>query len=276
MKHKMTPWRVIIYGIMLAYSVVSLYPFIWMLFYSLKNNEEIFLTNPFGFPIEIQWNNYVRAFQQFDILLYFSNSVYVTVATVIIGIFFALLFSYVVARVRTKPMKLAQTIIMAGMFIPIQAMMIPLVVAVRNIGLTNSLWSVIVPYVALSFPFSIMVLSGFYSVLPIELEESAYIEGAGFITTYFRIILPQMKSAISVLAIYQVMTSWNEFSLALILLTDNSMKTLPLGISTFYSAFATDWGLVGAALVSASAPLIICYILFSDQISESVTLSGLK
>ncbi len=276
MKKRLGVGRSIVYVVMYLYTFVSLYPFVWMLFYSLKNNEEIFVTNPFGFPKEIQWNNYVRAVQKFDMLLYFGNSIYVAVATVAIGIFFALLFTYVISRVRTKPMKALQTLLMAGMFIPIQAIMVPLVVTVRDVGLTNSLWSVIIPYVALSFPFSVMVLYGFYQMIPLDLEESAYIEGAGFMKTYFRNILPQMSSAISVLAIYQVMQSWNEFSLALILITDNDMKTLPLGISTFYSAFATDWGLVGAALVIASAPLIFCYILFSDQISDSITLSGLK
>lgn len=191
---------------------------IWMAFYSLKTNEEIFVTNPFGPPLTPQWSNYTKAINQFDIFLYFKNSVIVALASMFFGILFALMFTYVVARVRTKTTRFCQSLVTIGMFIPIQAVMTPLVVMVKNLHLSNTRWSLIVPYVALSFPFAVMVLYGFYRSLPIELEESAYLEGAGFYRTYFSIIFPQLKSVISVLVIYQFMSHWNEFSLALILI----------------------------------------------------------
>lgn len=121
-----------------------------------------------------------------------------------------------------------------------------------------------------------MVLYGFYRSLPMELEESAYIEGAGFYRTYFSIILPQLKSVISVLVIYQFMSHWNEFSLALILITKEEMKTLPLGLAGFYGMFSTEWGPVGAALVLASLPVIIVYLFFSNQVSDAMVYSGMK
>ena len=162
------------------------------------------------------------------------------------------------------------------MFIPIQAVMTPLVVMVKNLHLSNTRWSLIVPYVALSFPFAVMVLYGFYRSLPIELEESAYMEGAGFFKTYFSIILPQMKSVVSVLIIYQFMSHWNEFSLALILITKDELKTLPLGLAGFYGQFSTDWGPVGAAMVLASLPVIVMYLFFSNQVSDAMAISGMK
>ena len=268
--------RVIVFMIMVLFGIICLYPFIWMGFYSLKNNEEIFVTNPFGPPLKPQWSNYAETVEQFDILTYFKNSLIVSIAAMFFGILFCLMFTYVIARVRTKTTKFLHVFVMAGMFIPIQAVMTPLVVMVKNLHLSNTRWSLIVPYVALSFPFAVMVLYGFYRSLPIELEESAYMEGAGFFKTYFSIILPQMKSVVSVLIIYQFMSHWNEFSLALILITKDELKTLPLGLAGFYGQFSTDWGPIGAAMVLASLPVIVMYLFFSNQVSDAMAISGMK
>lgn len=276
MKKKWTLSRILAFAAMFFYGIISLYPIIWMVFYSLKTNEEIFVTNPFGPPLVPQWSNYAKALNQFDIPVYFLNSIIVSLVATFFGILFTLMFTYVVARVRTKTTKFFHVLVMAGMFIPIQAVMTPLVVMVRNLHLSNTRWSLIVPYVALSFPFAVMVLYGFYRSLPIELEESAYLEGAGFFRTYFSIILPQMKSAISVLVIYQFMSHWNEFSLALILITKDEMKTLPLGLAGFFGQFSTDWGPVGAALVMASLPVIVIYLFFSNKVSDAMAYSGMK
>jgi raffinose/stachyose/melibiose transport system permease protein len=247
-----------------------------MAFFSLKNNLEIFVTNPFGPPQVPQWNNYVRAVSQFPMALFFRNSIVVSLLSMFFGISFALMFTYVVARVRNGLTKTLHSLIMLGMFIPIQAVMIPLVVMIKNLRLINTWWSLIVPYTALSFPFAVMVLYGFYLGLPKELEESAYIDGAGFFRSYFHIILPQMRSAVMILLIYQFMTNWNEFSLALILITRNTMKTLPLGLAGFWGTFSTDWGPIGAALIIASLPVIVLYIFFSNQISDAMAYSGIK
>lgn len=276
MKAKKFAGRGFVYFVMFAYLVISIYPLLWLVFYSLKDNAEIFVTNPFGPPKNWQWSNYVKAVSQFNIAAFFKNSVVVSVASIVIGIFCALLFTYVVARVRTRLTRTMRMIVMMGMFIPVQAIMTPLVVMVKDLHLTNSLWSLIIPYVALGFPFSVMVLYGFYVNLPMELEESACIEGAGFFTTFFRIILPQVKSAIAVLVIYQFMSAWNEFSLALVLITKEELKTLPLGLASFKGQFSTDWGATGASLVIASLPVLILYLFFSEKVSDSMAFSGLK
>lgn len=275
-KKRISPAKIILFIFMLVYLVISLYPLIWMFFYSFKDNAEIFVSNPFGPPQVWRIENYEKAVSQFNIAQFFGNSIFVTLFTIVINIFLSMLFTYVCARVRTKLTKTLRVLVMLGMFIPIQAIMTPLVVMVSNLGLTNTLWSLIIPYVAIGFPFSVMVLYGFYVNLPLELEESAYIDGANFFTTYFRIILPQMKSSISVLVIYQFMSAWNEFSLALVLITKEALKTLPLGLASFKGQFSTDWGAMGASLILASLPVIILYLFFSEKISDSVAFSGLK
>lgn len=275
MKKKNTS-SIILYILMVFYAILCLYPIIWMIFYSLKTNEEIFVTNPFGPSLNPQWSNYVKAVTQFNVLTFFKNSIIVSIASMGLGILFCLMFTYVIARVKTKFTSFLHLLVIAGMFIPIQAVMTPLVVMVKQLRLSNTRWSLIIPYVALSFPFAVMVLYGFYRSLPIELEESSYLEGGGFFHTYFHIILPQLKSIISVLVIYQFMAHWNEFSLALVLITKKELKTLPLGLAGFYGQFSTDWGPIGAALVLASLPVIILYLFFSNQISDAMVYSGMK
>ncbi len=268
--------KFVLYFILILYTLISIYPLVWMILYSFKDNNEIFVTNPFGLPHVWRFENYRNAVERFDVMTYLKNSVVVALLTILLVEFLALLFCYVIARVQNRVTRFFNLLISSGMFIPIQAIMIPLVIIVRRFGFTNSLWSVIVPYTAVGLPFACMLFYGFYLGLPIELEESAFMDGANLGTIYFKIILPQMKSPIVVLVIYQFMACWNEFNLALILLTKNALKTLPLGLVNFWTAYQAQWGEVGAAMIMASIPVLIIYLFFSNQIADAMSASGMK
>ncbi len=268
--------KVVLYLILLIYAVISVYPLIWMVLYSFKDNQEIFITNPFGLPKVWHWENYTDALSAFHVGTYFRNSMFVAFFTILFVELASLLFCYVAARVQNRVTKFFHFLISSGMFIPIQAIMIPLVIVVRRFGLTNSLWSIIVPYTALGLPFACMLFYGFYLGIPIELEESAYLEGANLGTIFFKIILPQMKSPAVVLVIYQFMACWNEFNLALIMLTKDRIKTLPLGLVNFWTSYQAQWGQVGAAMIMASIPVLIIYLFFSNQITDAMASSGMK
>ena len=268
--------KFVLYFILILYTLISIYPLVWMILYSFKDNNEIFVTNPFGLPHVWRFENYRNAVERFDVMTYLKNSVVVALLTILLVEFLALLFCYVIARVQNRVTRFFNLLISSGMFIPIQAIMIPLVIIVRRFGFTNSLWSVIVSYTAVGLPFACMLFYGFYLGLPIELEESAFMDGANLGTIYFKIILPQMKSPIVVLVIYQFMACWNEFNLALILLTKNALKTLPLGLVNFWTAYQAQWGEVGAAMIMASIPVLIIYLFFSNQIADAMSASGMK
>lgn len=147
--------KFLLYLILIVYAIISIYPLLWMLLYSFKDNTEIFVTNPFGFPKVWHFENYIDAWKAFDVGTYFKNSMIVAFFTILLVELFALLFCYVVARVQNRLTRFFHFLLSAGMFIPIQAIMIPLVIVVRRFGLTNSLWSVIVPYVHLAFPLRV-------------------------------------------------------------------------------------------------------------------------
>ena len=269
-RKKVTLGSVLFRLVLYIYSIICLYPIVWMLFYSLKNNSEIFVTNPFGFPTQFHWENYVKAWTTFDVPIYFMNSVKVTLVTIVVVVIIATMFAYAVARLRFAFRDSLRMSTMIGMFLPLQCIMIPLAVLVRNLHISNTLWAVIVPYIAFNTPFAVMVLYGYMRSLPIELEESACIDGASLWTCFVKVIVPNIKSAISTVVIFV----WNEYNLAMVLLNRNNLKTLPLGLVFFKGEHTTDWGAMGATMVIASIPTVIIYALFSQQVEKAMTVSG--
>ena len=269
--------RPVIYIFLAVYTFISVYPLIWMIFYSLKNNDEIFIKNPFGFPTVLRIENYINAWKQYDIPVYFLNSILVSVATVFFTIVLSLMFSYATARMKWRLSNFSRIYLMAGMFIPAQIILVPLVILMRDFRLANTHWSLIVPYTAFELGFSSVVFYGFLRSIPFELEEAAAIDGANVYTTFFRIILPLVKPAIATMITFIFLFAWNEFTMALILISDNSLKTLPLGLITFQGQFETNWGGMGAAMVISSIPTILIYLLFNQQVEKALTVgSALK
>lgn len=265
-----TAFKLILY----VYAVINLYPLIWMLFYSFKDNMEIFTTNPFGFPQVFRFENYVKAWQTFDLPTYFMNSVKVTAAVIFFVTIFATMFAYATARMHFRGQHFLRMLTMIGLFLPLQCIMIPIAVLVRDLHINNTLWAVIVPYTAFNLSFSIMVLYGYMRSLPFELEESACIDGASVWTCFLKIIVPNVRSAIATVAIFVFMGVWNEYNLALILLTRDELKTLPLGLLFFQGEYTTDWGAMGATMVIASIPTVLIYAIFSAQVEKAMTVSG--
>lgn len=258
-----------------VYAVISLYPLLWMIFYSFKSNEEIFITNPFGPPLEWKISNYVNAWTQYDVPMYFQNSVIVGIVSVAITVIFAMLFTFAVARLQWKLRGIARTFIALGMFIPVQAIMLPVVRTADRLGLMGTRFSLIFPYAAINLAFACMVYYGFFKGIPKEMEESACIDGANIFQTFFRIIAPLVAPATITIAIYVFLAAWNEFLLANVLVGSFAkLKTLPLGVLFFQGQFTTDWGSMGATMVIASLPAILVYTLFSERVEQAMTVAG--
>ncbi len=275
MKTKFSIGRLVFSIFLWLYAAFSLYPLIWMVFYSFKNNNEIFVTNPYGIPKVFHFENYVNAWSKYDVPTYFFNSVIVAAATVIITLFCALLFSYATSRMEFKGKTTLRIFLSIGMFIPVQAILIPVVKIVQGLSLSNTRWSLIFPYVAINLAFSCMIYYGFFKGIPLELEEAACMDGANIYQTFFKIIVPLVRPATATLAIYVFLAAWNEFILANVLVGSNAaLKTLPLGVLFFQGQFTTDWGGMGATMVIASLPAILVYIIFSDKVEKAMTIGG--
>ena len=258
------------YSALGLYTVLSVYPLLWMIFNSFKNNEEIFSTNPFGIPTEFRFINYVKAWFEYDVVQYFSNSVLVTVATVFLTVCLAMMFAYAIARMDWKLSGVVKTYVSVGMFIPAQIILIPLVILVKDLHVNDTLLSVILPYVAFQTPFIITIFYGYLRQLPVEMEEAAAMDGASIYSIFLKIILPLVKPAIVSCALFTMLFSWNEFMIALVVIAKKELNTLPIGLVKFQGQFSTDWGAMAASLVISSIPTILLYLAFSQQIEKAV------
>ncbi|MNC10351.1 L-arabinose transport system permease protein AraQ [compost metagenome] len=256
------------------YFIISIYPLFWMISYSLKNNDEIFVTNPFGLPTHFRFENYVNAWTQFNIPRYFMNSFVVSTISTLCILLLALMFAFAVARMQWKFRSAVRTYMIIGMFMPLQVIMIPLAILVRDFHLTNTYGALIIPYIAIGLPFSTMVFYGFLVSIPREIEEAACIDGASIYRLFLRVILPLALPAIATIAIFQFLNNWNEFTLAYILISDENMKTLPLGLLFFQGSYSTDWGAMGAVMTIASIPMVLVYLLLSEQVEQAMTVGS--
>jgi len=256
------------------YFVISLYPLIYLLFYSLKNNDEIFYQNPFGFPTTFRIENYINAIKSFDILRYFRNSIVVACASVFFVIIIALFFAYSVSRINWKLAKLANTYITTGLFIPLLVIMIPLAILERHLNISGTYLALIFPYVATGLAFSSLVFYASFRTLPKEIEESAFIDGAGILRTFIQIIVPLVKPAIATAVIFNFLTYWNEYPMAIMLLSNQKLRTLPTGLMNFVGQFKTDWGAMGAVMVMASIPTIVIYLILGENVENAMTVGS--
>lgn len=270
-KHKTAYVQTII---LVVFACISLYPLLYLIGYSLKTNDEIFYSNPFGLPLSPQWINYVKAVTTFDVLTYFKNSVITTVVS-LAGIFTLILpFSYAVARMQWKLKGPATMFISIGLFIPLQVSLIPLSVLIKNMGMANTYGALILPYIAFNIAFPFMILSVAFRALPRELEEAAFIDGASVYRTFFSIMLPLVKPAIASAMLFAALGIWNEYILPTVMISSDSLKTLPAGLATFVGQHSTNWGAMGATMMMASIPTIILYLCFSEKIENSLTVGG--
>ena len=253
------------------YAALSIYPLVWLVFYSFKTNGEIFVTNRFGPPLNWNFDNYVAAWHAFDMPRYFFNSVAVSLGSVLLTLVVAPPFAYAVARFPGRLMGPLRTLVVSGLFLPAQIVVIPLMGILARIGLSDSLVGLGLVYAAAAVPFTVLVFYAHCRTYPIALEEAAAMEGAGRVRIFFDIVLPSLMGPALVVAVLNFLTAWNEFILAFILISDESKRTLPLAVLLFQGTFGEgQWGAFGASLVLASVPALIFYIVFTNQIERGI------
>ena len=256
------------------YALLSVYPLIWMVFYSLKTNNEIFISNPFGPPTSLRIENYEMALSAFNVPVYFMNSIIVSVATVAITLTFAVMFGYATARLQWRGRDLARLFVVLGLFIPAEVILIPIAQLIRDLGLNDSRAGLIVPYVAFNLAFASLIFYGFCRTIPLQMEEAAFIDGASMKQSFVSIILPLLKPAMATSLIFIFLAAWNEFTLSLIIIRSEALKTLPLGLLRFRGEFATNWGATGAALTLASIPTVVLYLIISQHVEKALTIGA--
>ncbi|RKM61379.1 carbohydrate ABC transporter permease [Butyrivibrio sp. CB08] len=268
--------KTLMYIFLAFWALVNLFPIYFMFTFSLKSNEEIFGANIVGLPREWLWSNYSRAMGTGNMGLYFVNSLLVTTLAIAISLFAAMMATYAITRIRWKYSKLTNAFFMLGLTIPIQASIVPVYVVLSKLHWLNKYSTLIVPYSAFALSMSILICTGFMVEIPYALDEAARIDGCSLTGTFFRIILPLMKPAVSTVGVYSYLQCWNEFMFANVFISDSAHRTLPVGIKALSGAYTTDWGPIGAALVIATFPTLIFYVFLSRRIQESFIAGAVK
>lgn len=276
MKTKKNVKNVVKYTVLIIWTFVSLFPLYYMLMFSLKDNSEIFGSNVIGLPKHWLWSNYKKALIAGNMGLYFFNSCVVTGLTILFTILFSLMAAYALERMIWKGRKQINALFMLGLTVPIHAAILPIFIILRKFHMLNSYQSLIVPYVTFALAMAIMICSSFMISIPVELEESACIDGAGIYKIFWVIICPLMKPAFASVAIFTFLQAWNELMFAIIYISDSKYRTLSVGIQSLSGAYTTDWGPIGAGLVIATFPTLIIYLFMSKKIQSSLMAGAIK
>ncbi|MCL6590131.1 MAG: carbohydrate ABC transporter permease [Firmicutes bacterium] len=241
---------------------------------SLKPNNDVF-----NFPIEwvpktFQWQNYIEIWNRINFLTYYKNTVWLTLVVGFFSLLTSSLAAYAFAKIPFPERKPLFVLYIMTMAVPFQVVMIPQFIIIKNIGLNDSLWALVLLW---SFsPFGVFLLRQFFRSIPDELSESARIDGLNEFGIYYKIILPLSKPALSTLAIFQFVFVWNDFLGALIYLTSDQNKTIQLGIRKFLTQYGVEYGLIMAASVCALIPVIIMYLIFQRGLIQGIATTGLK
>lgn len=268
--------KLIIFILFCLYAVIQVYPLFWLFLFSFKDNSEIFAGNVLGFPHIWRASNYSTVFTSENVGRYFLNSVIVTAATIIISSILLAMSSYAIVRLKWKLSNTFLTYILLGLMVPIQVTLLPMFLILSTTHLLNTYWALIIPYVAFALPIGIFILTGFLASIPRELEEAACLDGCNIYRIFSAIIMPLIRPAISTVAIFTFLSSWNELMFANTFINDDNLRTLTVGIMSLAGAHSTDWGPIGAGLVIATVPTLVIYIMLSDQVQKSLIAGAVK
>ena len=268
--------KTFVYIFLVIWSIINLFPIYFMFTFSLKGNDEIFGANIIGLPQHWLWTNYSSALGTGNMALYFANSLLVTGVSIGISIIAAMMATYALTRIKWKLSKITNAFFMLGLTIPLQASIVPVYVVLSKLHWLNKYSTLIVPYSAFTLSMSILICTGFMVDIPYDLDEAARIDGCSLYGTFFKIIMPLMKPALSTVGIYAYLQCWNEFMFANVFISDSKHRTLPVGIKELSGAYTTDWGPIGAALVIATFPTLIAYVFLSRKIQDSFIAGAVK
>ncbi len=274
MAGKMRPIHWFLQVVLMLVAAIQLFPLIWLLFFSLKSNAELFGDNILGLPREWLWSNYIAVLKSSNIFRYFTNSVVITVVTIIITNVLSAMVAYALTRLKWKLSNAVYILSLTGMMIPIHAALLPLFIILKPV--LNTYLALIIPYVGFALPLSVLILSGFMGTIPREIEEAAFLDGAGIGRIFTYIIVPLMKPALATISVLTYLSSWNELMFAITFINKELYKTLTFGIMSMVGRYTTNWGLIGAGLVIATIPSIAIYMLMSEQIQGSLSSGAVK
>lgn len=257
--------KTLIHTILIITSLLSIFPFIWLMSTSFKGvNEDIFSYPPTIIPQDFTFANYINVWHKVNFVGYFMNSMIVAALTVILNLVLSSLAAYPLARMNFRGKKVVFFSILATIMVPFQAIMLPVYIITLKLHLIDSVNNVM-GYIGLVMPFAVSAFGIFlmrqaFMKVPREVEEAAIVDGCNVFQMFAKVVLPMVKPTLAVLAVFTFIGSWGEFLWPSIMLTKDSMYTLPVGINNLQGMFSSNWRFIAAGSIIATIPIIIFFL----------------
>lgn len=255
--------------------VVAGAPFLFMVLSTFKTQFELLTGGVFAWPNSLYLNNYAQVLQG-QFVTHFLNSVLVVSVALFLLLAVASFAAYPLSRFTFKLRNPAYAFIVACMAVPIHIALIPIFMLSINIGIYDTIWALIGPYVAFNLPISVFILTTFMHNIPKELEQAAEIDGVGKYRMFFTIMLPLSKPGIATLAIFNAINMWNEFVFAFVLTQSVNNRTLPLAIWEFQGQFTNHTPMIMTVLTLSTVPMILAFVFFQDKLIKGMMVGAVK
>ena len=261
--------RILIWAVLIALVIAVLYPLLWMIFSSFKDNREVF-DNPWGLPSELRWSNFAAAGQA-GVVRFFVNSVIVTAASIVTTTLISAWAAYGLVRLKVPFGGVALGLLLGGLMVAPTVALIPLFGLLQQLGIFDTYWALIVLYTAFRIPFTTFLIRAYLIDMPRDVDEAAAIDGASRTQIFWHIIMPMCRPILVSAALLQALFAWNEFAFALVFISNADLKTLPVGLMDMQSRLLTDWPVQFAGLTMAALPMIILFLIGQRQFLRGLT-----
>ncbi|MFM1652425.1 carbohydrate ABC transporter permease [Brevibacillus sp. B_LB10_24] len=257
-----------------VYAICVIYPIFWLAMNGLKTNSQFFL-DTWSLPTEWHWENYKAAWAA-GVGKYFLNSVLVTTVSVGLVLLISSLAAFALSRFEFKGRQILFILILSGLMLAPQVSLISLYKMLQLLGIYNTYWALIIPYVAFHVPFAVFLIRSYFLSLPREVEDSAYIDGCNSWGVFWHVILPMSRPIIASTALLTSMSIWNEFMFAMVFVENADLRTIPVGLMNLRSQLNTNFGVQLAGLAISALPMIVAFILFQRQFVRGLSAGSVK
>ena len=271
---KLTAYGVFTNVILLLLTILFVFPFYWILTGAFKSQPHTIVIPPQWWPQEPTMENFSKLLVQNPAWQWLWNSVFISLATMILVCATSSLAGYVLAKKRFYGQKLLFTIFICAMALPKQVVLVPLVRIINFMGIHDTLAAVILPLVG--WPFGVFLMKQFSENIPTELLESAKIDGCGEIRTFWNVAFPIIKPGFAALAIFTFINSWNDYFMQLVMLTSRQILTVSLGVATMQAEMATNYGVIMAGAALAAVPIVTVFLIFQKSFTQGITMGAVK
>ena len=270
-KKKKVCKKIILYMLLIALAILWIVPMFTLLATAVKSKADFYTgVSLFEFPENPAWGNFVNAFKKGKLFMYMKNDLIVSGLKVPLGIFIEALAAFALTRLKMRHRTGVFVFFLVGMMLPLQTALVPINVIYSKLGLLNTYFGLFYVYIGFGISFGILILRGFFRGIPREMDEAAYIDGCSKWQLFYRIILPVAKPAVATLVITDFLATWNEYLLGSVIINDNTMKTVPVGLMTFVGEHGTDYGYLCAGVLISLIPVLTVYLIFQRYFVEGM------